>query len=812
MAWTSDGVTDNQYIKWRLSWSESDKNEANNTSKVTVKLYVRRTNTGYSTSGSGTAYIWIDGTKYSGSITNSTTITSTEKCILTKSKTITHNSDGSKSISIAGDISHSRFDATKKSWSITLSTIPRASSISSISGNTIGSSITVNISRKSSAFKHTVEFYIGSTKISTWSSVATKQTFTPDLNTCCSKITSATSATAKINVTTYNGSTKIGSTASKSFTIYVPSSAVPRISAFTLTPSNSNSLLASSGLYVQGYTKYTAAITAAGIYGSTIKSYATSGGGASTASASATSGVISQSGTINITATATDTRGRTVTQTKSITVLSYAKPTITTNIYRCDANGYENSGGDNVYINILSKNATSLNGLNSVNSVKVQYKKTTETAWSSAVTISGTTTILKNLSSDSAYNLKFTITDKIGSTNTLDTTVNSEKVILDIFKGGTGVAIGKVADTANLFDVALRTVFRTGTNSAVATANSGYVLIGNPASQHISIDNNEIMSKANGTAGGDLHLQAEGGNLYLGTNMVQVGYNRFSNGVLGFYHNSTDAMNNTNRVGYIGPPDASNIDIHIKNEAGGWTYVTSTFRCLESIRTASRLYLEAPKSTSTGVICYWKDGVLHDIIARASDGLTLYLGPGSISSSYKTVTNLRGYTVRLYNHGGGTYLGTSGSTAVTSDRNLKRDIYDINDQYVEFFMRLRPVSYKYNAKENVGHRDHIGYIAQEVEDALLDSGLTTEQFGGICIETDVDFNMDYDSEMTEEELAAGNIHYDKLYSLRYEEFIALNTHMIQKALNLIDAQQAKIDELETRIAKLEKILERHVSE
>ena len=68
MAWTSDGSTSNQYIKWRLSWSESSVSQINNTSKVTVKLYVRRTNSGYTTSGSGTAYIWIDGTKYSGSI------------------------------------------------------------------------------------------------------------------------------------------------------------------------------------------------------------------------------------------------------------------------------------------------------------------------------------------------------------------------------------------------------------------------------------------------------------------------------------------------------------------------------------------------------------------------------------------------------------------------------------------------------------------------------------------------------------------------------------------------------------------------
>ena len=292
---------------------------------------------------------------------------------------------------------------------------------------------------------------------------------------------------------------------------------------------------------------------------------------------------------------------------------------------------------------------------------------------------------------------------------------------------------------------------------------------------------------------------------------AQIGYTRISDGVLGFYHGSTDARNNTNRVGYIGSPSVSNLDIYINNEAGGWVYVNSIFRCLSNIRVAGNLILEASKSTGTSMSWYWADGALHDIVSKASDGLKCYIGPGSISSSYKTVTYVRGYTLRLYNHGGGTYLGSSGSTAVTSDRNLKRDIYDINDQYVEFFMRLRPVSYKYNAKENVGHRDHIGYIAQEVEDALLDSGLTTEQFGGICIETDVDFNMDYDSEMTEEELAAGNIHYDKLYSLRYEEFIALNTHMIQKALNVIDEQQMKINELETRIAKLEKILEKQVS-
>ena len=453
MAWTSDGSTSNQYIKWRLSWSESDINQANNTSKVTVKLYVRRTNSGYTTYGNGTAYIWINGTKYSGSITTSTKITSTEKCILTKSKTITHNNDGSKSINIAGDISHSQFNATYKSWSITLKTIPRASSISSISGSTIGSPISVNISRKSSSFTHTVEFYIGNTKISTWTKVATKQTFTPDMNTCCSKITNATSATAKINVTTYNGSTKIGNTVSKTFTIHVPSSVVPSITNFTVSPSNTNPLLKDSGLYVQGYTKYTASITAAGIYGSTISKYATSGGGTSTASASATSGVIDTSGSIQITATVTDSRGRTASATSDeIEVIPYYKPSITTNIYRCDDEGYEDDGGNNVYITILSKDFSSINGLNSITSIKVQYKKSTDDdlSWSNSQTISGTDLMLSNLSADYSYDLRFTIADAMGETTTFTTNVKTEKVILDFYNGGLGATFGGVAKESGL--------------------------------------------------------------------------------------------------------------------------------------------------------------------------------------------------------------------------------------------------------------------------------------------------------------------------------------------------------------------------
>lgn len=149
-------------------------------------------------------------------------------------------------------------------------------------------------------------------------------------------------------------------------------------------------------------------------------------------------------------------------------------------------------------------------------------------------------------------------------------------------------------------------------------------------------------------------------------------------------------------------------------------------------------------------------------------------------------TYLRGSTIRMYAHNGGVYLGTSGSTAVTSDRNFK-DSFDMDERYFNFFEKLHPVLYKY--KGNNHHRKHIGFIAQDVETALSESGLTTEEFAGVLIEKN--FVVTKDESEADEDIV-----YDKLYALRYEEFIALNTMIIQN-------QQKQINELTKRIERLE---------
>lgn len=112
----------------------------------------------------------------------------------------------------------------------------------------------------------------------------------------------------------------------------------------------------------------------------------------------------------------------------------------------------------------------------------------------------------------------------------------------------------------------------------------------------------------------------------------------------------------------------------------------------------------------------------------------------------------------------------------TSDRTLKKDINLISDKYLDFFALLKPVSYR--LVDGTSGRIHVGFVSQDVEAAMAQVGLSDLDFAGFCRD-EVDDTV--------------------IYSLRYEEFIALNTAVIQH-------QQAKMDNFEQRLEKLEKLL------
>lgn len=195
----------------------------------------------------------------------------------------------------------------------------------------------------------------------------------------------------------------------------------------------------------------------------------------------------------------------------------------------------------------------------------------------------------------------------------------------------------------------------------------------------------------------------------------------------------------------------------------------------------SVIHLNTAHAYDAKLGAYWSDGRYHNIIAKPAKSNNVDFGIANVSGVSST-TSLKGNTVRIYSHTkGAVYLGSSGSTAITSDENLK-DLYDMDDRYEEFFMNLEPKAYIY--KQN-GHRKHMGFGARQVEDSLLKSGLTTEEFAGILKDTDVTISAD-------EAGTDSDQHYDELYSLRYEEFIALNTRMIQKLMKRVDELEKKL--------------------
>ncbi len=182
-----------------------------------------------------------------------------------------------------------------------------------------------------------------------------------------------------------------------------------------------------------------------------------------------------------------------------------------------------------------------------------------------------------------------------------------------------------------------------------------------------------------------------------------------------------------------------------------------------------------------------------------------------------------------------TYLGTSGNkwnsvyatngAIQTSDQNLKERIEAIDARYLKLFSMLRPVSYAFRngAGEGDGHdRLHLGFIAQEVEEAMAECGITPEEFGGFCrdVKTEPvqvmakravtapengdllgaeDVLLDDYAPVTDEQ---GQPVY--IYSLRYSEFIALNTAAIQALSARVDEQEKTIASLIKRVEALEK--------
>lgn len=262
-----------------------------------------------------------------------------EVTLASGSSTISHNSDGRKTLpfSCTFNPNNGLHETITVSGNLGLTTIPRSSSVS-VSAGVIGSSVTININRQSSSFKHTVRYAWAGKSGTIATNVDTSTSWTIPID-FANDIPNSASGTGTIYVDTYSGSTKTG-TQSTTFTASVPANVKPTFTGVSLSDLNgaAQNLISNSDTFIQVISNIRVAFNGAkGTYGSSITGYRAEivGKNQATNSNGGSLGIMNYHGTIKIRASVSDSRGRwSDAREVSVTVLEYFAPALSFSIAR----------------------------------------------------------------------------------------------------------------------------------------------------------------------------------------------------------------------------------------------------------------------------------------------------------------------------------------------------------------------------------------------------------------------------------------------------------------------------------------------
>lgn len=338
--------------------------------------------------------------------------------------TISHDADGSKTISVSASFSGSNSGyyapiTGSCSGTVKLTTIPRASSIS-IDCPSIECGNTINISGSSASKNFTHKIYAtwnGKTSELTTISGTLTPTFSYTIPTAWEKdLPNSTSGIATFTLETFSGSTSVGSK-SVNATIKVRSSVVPSIDSIKVT--DANSVCAGIGQIVQSQSRLKFAITYSGAQGSTVTSVSTKFEGQTYNNSSFTTGTVQGSGSISYTTTIYDSRGRSSQISGKVTVSAYSPPKLTNVTAKRANSSYTIDEASGTYALLHFKvGFTSLTGKN-VTSFYIQYRASGASSWTKINSWDNNYTLEQDYkagnlftSATSSYEVAFGIKDK----------------------------------------------------------------------------------------------------------------------------------------------------------------------------------------------------------------------------------------------------------------------------------------------------------------------------------------------------------------------------------------------------------------
>ena len=446
-------------VSSNISITQNSQNIANNKSNITVRAQVTTTGESYNEySKPGTCT--IDGTTYNFSHNIPYQATTT---IFEKTLDVTHDSNGEKTVYASFSFQTGISAGTiTGSTSKKLTTIPRTSEVSLSKKNfNIGETITIYTNRKSASFKHTAVIKFNGQTVRTQTGIDASYSW--NTNELFAKIPNQNQANGTVELTTYSGGTRIG-TSTVNFTGYVVNSD-PVFNNFDCEDTNTvtKTLTGNNQKYIRKYSNLKVTITSANKMttqnSATPKYYNIVVGNKIEKLDYSTSDI---SKTINnmddntVTVFAVDSRGNQKDKTKSLDIVEYSETVLqSVKIER------KEGVGETVLISLSGKYANINFGAktNTVKSIQFRKKSKTETEFGSWVEIKQLITINTEngtFSCDSKeitgqtftlgteYDIEIQVKDELSS-DTEPVSLNSGKVLLSALKN-TGICVGGIYD------------------------------------------------------------------------------------------------------------------------------------------------------------------------------------------------------------------------------------------------------------------------------------------------------------------------------------------------------------------------------
>ena len=673
-------TTSNQYILYDIHVDTLSQSVANNSSTVKVKVLAWRTNQGYSTYGSGTCYVTIDGVDYSAAIDSSQVISyESDTVLFEETVTINHDPDGKKQIYVSAYINHSQFNSNSQGFNVVLQTIPRQATIISAPNFAVTDNPTIkysNPARNAVTSLQVCLSFDNSTPTIAYRDVSkTGSSYTFNLTnaertTLLAAMPSSTSKTIYYILKTVIGGSTYYSRAQRTVTVsganpIIEGASYQDTNAATIAiTGNNQKIIQNNSSLSFNFTSLTAggsatltriAVTIDGVTKSANLS------GSSASNVNLAFGTINSANNVNAAIVLTDSRGNTAKTSLTITVLAWQLPSAIVYL------GRKNNFYDTTYINV-NADYTSLDGNNAI-TIQYQYKETGAGSYGSLYTLQDEVTATLTLDNTKSYDFKIIVSDLLGST-TYYRSLQIGIPILFIDKNKRSIGVGTMPKYDNHFcidggfvlaNLEQEELINMETTVIDAQNRTAYFLIKN--------NSGKVLAQLNG--------QANGGNLYIrdlnNNNVVQAlatanggdlkvrdpnnatsfeAYSATNGGILGIY-------NHANNIRVIYADSDSN---------GGRIWLLDT-------------------SNNTNITLNGGDGKVTAKTFRQSDGLT-ELYNGSLSTGNTTFSGLYSALVVVGRvKSGGAYITATIPVAMLSTSAVAFQLADETD-YITYNLSI----------------------------------------------------------------------------------------------------------------------------